>query len=696
MPDLLLCPNCQAKLELASAPPVGAVARCPRCNGVVPVAPGPTDERTHTFAGPEATGDAAPPTPETVTYQTEPGAPRPPARSEIDFLAPPEQPDEIGRLGPYRVLGRLGSGGMGMVFRAEEPQLKRMVALKVMLPRYASNPAAKARFLREAHAQAAVEHEHVVAIFQAGEQNGVAYIAMPLLKGQTLGAALKQNPNPPLKEVLRIGREMAEGLAAAHDVGLIHRDIKPANVWLDGRRRRVKILDFGLARAVGAYEPSGDTEELTHPDTEVLSDGPITVQGAVIGTPLYMSPEQSRGEAVDHRTDLFSLGVVLSQMTTGALPFTGPTTTVEGHSPPAPAVQNPAVPVPLSDLIMRLLAKPVADRPVAAEDVAEELRALESVYGSTTELVATPVSGANDPWVTIGDEPGTQSGTEPGPPTSRAVRKQSGLWQWAAVGAAIGLALVGVGAVALKFGRPPTPEPEPEPSTVTKAPTPKNPKPKEPEKVKEPEPENQPAPPPMPGAPGFGVQNLATLVPVRNYDFRAGRPFNGTAPGAGPGGRIEWGYTKNTMFFKAPGGARWFQSYGPTPPNAGVEIRGRVKSEAGSWAFDPVGGCLIHVDHIGVLTIDFGAEAKDKRVVRHEAIKKQGEWNTVTVLIRNDLMDFYVNGEEVATEVPVPGRKDKNLTVGIEGRIESKKTKADVEVEYERITVWNLNAPLKK
>lgn len=159
--------------------------------------------------------------------------PQPPApvwRNEFDFLSQPKEPNELGRLGPYRVLGLLGHGSMGVVFRPRDTVLDRDVALKVMLPKHAAHQNARRRFLREARAQAAVEHVNVIPIFEVGEVVGVPLIVMPLLKGQTLGAALKGNPTVPMGEILRIGREMAEGLAAAHERGLIHRDIKPSNV----------------------------------------------------------------------------------------------------------------------------------------------------------------------------------------------------------------------------------------------------------------------------------------------------------------------------------------------------------------------------------------------------------------------------------------------------------------------------------
>ena len=164
------------------------------------------------------------------------------------FLAPPQQPDEIGRLGGYRVLKELGRGGMGIVYKAEDPKLKRLVALKVMLPRLAADAAARQR-LREAQAMAAVHHDHIVTIYQVDEDNGVPFLAMEFLHGMPLDQWLKDGRKATIAQVLRMGREIAEGLAAAHERGLIHRDIKPGNIWLDSDHKgRVKILDFGLAR----------------------------------------------------------------------------------------------------------------------------------------------------------------------------------------------------------------------------------------------------------------------------------------------------------------------------------------------------------------------------------------------------------------------------------------------------------------
>ena len=225
----------------------------------------------------------------------------PDKRHFIDFLAPSQAADELGRLGCYRVLKVLGHGGMGVVFEAEDPQLRRKVALKAMLPTLAASETARKRFLREAQTAAAIEHDHIVPIFQVGEDRGVPFIAMPLLKGEPLDRRLLRESRLPLSEVIRIGRETAAGLAAAHKKGLIHRDIKPANLWLE-ETGRVKILDFGLARAAA-------------------DSGQLTQSGAIIGTPAYMAPEQVDGKTLDARCDLFSLGCVLYRLSTGELPF---------------------------------------------------------------------------------------------------------------------------------------------------------------------------------------------------------------------------------------------------------------------------------------------------------------------------------------------------------------------------------------
>jgi serine/threonine protein kinase/tetratricopeptide (TPR) repeat protein len=287
------------------------------------------------------------------------------------LLAAPQRPDELGRLGPYRVLKVLGRGGMGMVFEAHDPQLDRHVALKALLPSLAAFPPAHERFLREARAAAALDHDHIVHIYQVGEDRGIPYLAMQFLQGESLAGRLARLGPLPVAEVLRIGRETAAGLAAAHARGLVHRDIKPANLWLEGERGRVKILDFGLAQVAGA-------------------DKRLTQSDAVVGTPGFMAPEQSRGATVDARCDLFSLGCVLYQMCTGQTPFPGnnPISAMLAAAtqhPPKPSVINPQVPPSLSGLVMHLLEKDPRDRPGSAQEVRD---ALEAIEGGQTELLA--------------------------------------------------------------------------------------------------------------------------------------------------------------------------------------------------------------------------------------------------------------------------------------------------------------------
>jgi serine/threonine protein kinase len=301
----------------------------------------------------------------------------------IDMLAPPQAPGELGRLGTYRVLEMLGAGGMGVVFKAEDVRLQRVVALKAMLPALASDPANRERFLREARAAASIDHDHVVTIHQVDEDRGVPFLAMQFLEGEPLDQRLQRDGRLLVAEAMRIGREITEGLAAAHDRGLIHRDIKPANIWLQAPRDRVKILDFGLARAARA---GSDSQHLTQ-------------QGAIVGTPAYMAPEQVRGTNMDCRCDLFSLGCVLFRMCTGRLPFDGADTlailmALATHTPPRIDRLNPEVPGPLAELVVRLLSKRPEGRPASAHAVAEALAEIEKGEVTGSPAPVEPVAVA--------------------------------------------------------------------------------------------------------------------------------------------------------------------------------------------------------------------------------------------------------------------------------------------------------------
>ena len=306
---------------------------------------------------------------------------RPPDNSTVP---PPKDEDDtrplvpewdIQRLAHYRVMKQLGRGGMGVVLQAEDEQLRRVVAMKVMRRDYASNPEARSRFLREARAAAAIRHDNIVTIYQVGEDQGIPFLAMEFLKGKSLDDWLRPDRRATVAETLAIGKQAIRGLIAAHEAGLIHRDIKPANLWLEHPSKRVKVLDFGLARGA-----EGEFTELTQ-------------QGAMLGTPAFMAPEQMRGEAVDHRCDLFSFGCVLYRMTTGRLPFQGNTlfavmAAVMSEEPPPVSAINPAVPPRLANLIAWLLSKDAGDRPDTARAVLDELMEIE---GESRATAAAPV-----------------------------------------------------------------------------------------------------------------------------------------------------------------------------------------------------------------------------------------------------------------------------------------------------------------
>lgn len=302
----------------------------------------------------------------------------------LSFLKPAMERGELGWLEHYRILKKLGEGGMGMVFLAEDVHLKRQVALKVIRPAMAEDLAARQRFLREAQAMAALTHDNIVTIYQvamatsaAHPEQAVPFLAMQYLTGESLeDRVIRQGPLP-VGEVMRIGREVAEGLAAAHAKGLIHRDIKLANLFLESGKDRVKILDFGLARAT--------TSNLN-----------ISASGQIVGTPHFMSPEQARGEVVDARADLFSLGCVLYTCLSGQLPFDAPSLmgvlTKLAVAQPTPLSEvAPATPPALINLVERLLAKNPAERPQSADAVAAEIRKIEA--GCTDADRSTSAAG---------------------------------------------------------------------------------------------------------------------------------------------------------------------------------------------------------------------------------------------------------------------------------------------------------------
>jgi len=275
-------------------------------------------------------------------------------------------------IGGYKVLATIGRGAMGRVYLAEDDRLDRRVAIKVMHPSRASDPASRQRFLRESRATAAVEHPHVVTIHlvgehrQGGAQSGLPYIVMQCLHGETLGTYRTKVGRVPLSEALRIGREIAEGLAAAHRRGLVHRDIKPENIILEGPAREVKIIDFGLVCDLG----------------DDPARAPVTVEGAVLGTPAYMAPERISDRPVDARADLFGLGVMLYELLADRLPFTGTSMMAMlasiAHGSPTPLRSAaPDMPDDVSRLVMQMIAHDPADRPATAEAVVNTIATIE-------------------------------------------------------------------------------------------------------------------------------------------------------------------------------------------------------------------------------------------------------------------------------------------------------------------------------
>jgi serine/threonine protein kinase len=276
----------------------------------------------------------------------------------LDFLAPSQTVGSLGRLGHYEVLEVVGRGGMGVVFRALDDKLKRVVAIKALTPLLATISAARQRFVREARAAAAVTHDNVINIHAVEDLGPVPYMVMQFVDGPTLQQKLDSTGQLSLKEILRIGLQTAEGLAAAHRHGLIHRDVKPANILLENGIERVKLTDFGLARA-------GD-------------DASLTQSGFIAGTPMYMSPEQAQGEPVDFRSDLFSLGSVLYAMCSGRPPFRAPTSVAVlkrvCEETPRPLREiNSDLPAWLAELVAQLHSKDPAQRGASAQAVADLL-----------------------------------------------------------------------------------------------------------------------------------------------------------------------------------------------------------------------------------------------------------------------------------------------------------------------------------
>jgi len=286
----------------------------------------------------------------------------------------------------YRILERLGRGGMGVVYRAEDRRLGRFLALKFLSEELADHPEALERFQREARAASALNHPNICTIYEVDELAGQSFIAMELLEGETLLKRIAAGPFK-IEELLDLAIQAADALEAAHGRGVTHRDIKPANIFIT-TREQVKILDFGLARLIAPAEPP-----TADPD---LAASPATRPGVAIGTIAYMSPEQARGEELDVRTDLFSFGAVLYEMATGKQAFTGSSAAlifdgILNGSPPPISSLNPQFPPELDRVVQRLLEKDRELRYQSASDLRIELKRLRrDSSGKSAAAVASP------------------------------------------------------------------------------------------------------------------------------------------------------------------------------------------------------------------------------------------------------------------------------------------------------------------
>ncbi len=315
----------------------------------------------------------------------------------------------------YRITGQLGSGGMGVVYEAQDLTLGRKVALKFLPPQLAQDQAALDRFLLEARTASALNHPNICTIYAVEKTESQPFIAMELLEGESLDRRLGSGPLP-LDRLLEVSIQLADALDAAHAKGIIHRDIKPANVFLT-QRGPAKILDFGLAKLARpemAMETIGGTQ-----DSPAAAQ--LTSPGATVGTISHMSPEQARGEELDPRTDLFSLGTVIYQMATGRLPFSGATSAVIFHAilelDPAPLLQlSPGLPGKLEEIVHKLLEKDRDLRYQSAADLRSDLKRLKRDTESgrkTASAAATSAASRSGPSV------------PPAPPASSAARHAS-------------------------------------------------------------------------------------------------------------------------------------------------------------------------------------------------------------------------------------------------------------------------------
>jgi len=304
-------------------------------------------------------------------------------------------------LGHYEITGHLGAGGMGDVYRAHDPKLKRDIAIKVLPEELAADPERRERFEREAIAVAALDHPNIVTVHSVEEADGLHFITMQLVEGKTLSELIPRQGFA-LEKFFEIAVPLADAIGAAHERGITHRDLKPANVMVaaDGR---VKVLDFGLAKLM-----ADDADD--HLATQLATEH-LTEEGKILGTVAYMSPEQAEGRAIDHRSDIFSLGILMYEMITGEGPFSGDTklsvmSSIVRDTPTSITELNPRVPRHLGRIIKQALEKDVSRRSQSVLDVRNQLEELQREVASGEVLPVSAGVGSGGagrrPWLIAG------------------------------------------------------------------------------------------------------------------------------------------------------------------------------------------------------------------------------------------------------------------------------------------------------